>query len=1048
MYPVSDEYKLAVKQITRTFQLLINVFPADNVTMEEIEKILATVVQGVPDSEVKYSVKTVEDVKNVLSTVVEGFLSPEDAEKYVLYDNDIVTKTFKMSDNFVTGEDIEFGNAIAKDLAFTLTNYEGQWNDVDFTRATVIPMIGLLTESGYEYIPMGTFWVDEASKPMSTISLKALDGMARFSTPFAKVNVGYPCDLKTLFFAICDHCGTRTRVTSFLNDSVTVQQAPENIEKYTCRDMLAYIAMLAGCNARMSRDNYLEFVSFGSTGECHLEPVNRTKFVPEDYTIRITGLMYEDSEEEKTYFIGEDTYMLEVPENPLMPSDPSDVLNNLLNSFEDFAHQPFTAEYFGDPAIDCGDRITNIHSNGKTYRSYVTNNTFTFKGPCSLAGKGRLPEVYNSPTKESKRDAVIVAQIRKNRKEAEQRFSTLEQSVIQATNFMTQELGGYVYKTNNALYVMDTQDLETAKKLWKWGLGGFGYSANGKNGPFTTAITMDGQIVADFITAGTMSGERIQAGTITADTLTQSLLLAGDRISIQSTNFTLDWDGSITCNDATLYGDFTTDIATIDNDGVNVYYGCLNVFKGSKYNPGAYALHIEPYYTLINGGFQSSDFGMSMSVGALLNEGTTSTYSAHFKLWDNAYNTMETPLLDIYRSTTGVLCLCAGLGATSGLLVGKWDFNQDTTLSHTLKAYTLGVARNGTSYGSFWVTSNNEFYVAAEKYQGLILGVQGTDGSYYRGIEIYRQSSSSNNIKGSFAGSWSWGSNQDWSGTSFTVNVMYFGTSNYNIYKSTSNQLCINSANSIYIMSGSTGRINVETGGGELIGNWEIVDKNNYYRLVTSTSGGTLYGDWDFNQEQFFSYTINVPAFICRSGSTKKLSAYVSSAGNPCFNSDQGNNLIICVSSNSRVVSTSNGGNLYGTWYLGSSTTITSDANRKNSIEDLPQAYLDLIDKLRPVRYKYNDGTSGRFHTGFIAQDVAQALSDVGISTKDFAGYVEAKTALPDPEAPSDQFDEYLALRYEEFIGPLIGAVQKLSQRVKTLEAQIQGGEGNGTEGQ
>ena len=1048
MYPVSDAYKVAIKQITRTFQLVINVFPADNITMEEIDAILATVVQGVPDSQATINVSSVEDVKAILSTIVEGIETPEDAEEYVLYDNDIVTKTFKLKDNFVTGEDIEFGNAIVKDLAFTLTNYEGQWNNVDLERATIIPMIGLLTEDGYEYVPMGTFWADEVSKPSSVVSIKAMDGMARLGVPFAEVKVGYPCDARTIFFAICDHCGIRTKVTTFTNDTVTVQQAPEDIENYTCRDMLAYLAMLAGCNARMSRDNYLEFVSYGSSGECSLGPTDRKSLTPEDYCIRISGLEYE-APDETLYYIGTTTYMLSLPTNPLMPADPTDALNNLLDVLKTIEHQPFSLSYFGDPAIDCGDRIINTHSNGKVYKSYVTNSTFTFKGPSELSGKGRLPEVYSTPTKESKRDAKIVALIRKNKREAEQKFSTLEQSIVNATNYMTQELGGYVYKTNNALYVMDTTKLDTAKKLWKWGLGGFGYSANGKNGPFTTAITMDGQIVADFITAGTMSGERIQAGTITANSLTRELLLTGNRISIQSTNFTLDWDGSITCNDATLYGDFTTDIATIDNAGVNVYYGCLNVFKGSKSSPGDYALHIEPYYTLINGGLQTKNFGMSMAIGALYNSDDNLYYS-NFLMWSNADQTMENPLMEIYNSKDNNLVIKVGSGAGQGIFSGKWNFSSNQTWTHNVYAWTIGVSRDNVTYGSLWVTTNKELYVGADNYQGLMLGVKGTDGSYYRGISIYRQSSTSNNIKGAFSGSWTWGSDQDWSGTSFYMNVLYLGTANYSVYKSTSNQLCIKSANSVYIMSGSTGRVNVESAGGELHGNWEIVDANNYYRLVTSTSGGTLYGAWDFNQEQTWTVVIeSAYGFaVSSTGGTRYGSFYKSSSNNPCFNSDQGNNFIFSVNSTSRIVATSSGGNLYGTWYLGSSTTITSDATRKNSIEDLPEAYLNLIDKLRPVRYKYNDGTSGRFHTGLIAQDVAQALDEVGIPTEEFAGYVEAKTAFQDPDIPSDVYDEYLALRYEEFIGPLIGAVQKLSQRVKTLEAIIQGGEGNGTEGQ
>lgn len=56
---------------------------------------------------------------------------------------------------------------------------------------------------------------------------------------------------------------------------------------------------------------------------------------------------------------------------------------------------------------------------------------------------------------------------------------------------------------------MDTDSPETAQKVWRWNLNGLGYSSTGINGTYQTAMTQDGQIVADFITAGTMSAERI-----------------------------------------------------------------------------------------------------------------------------------------------------------------------------------------------------------------------------------------------------------------------------------------------------------------------------------------------------------------------------------------------------------------------------------------------------------------------------------------------------------------------------------------------------------
>lgn len=65
------------------------------------------------------------------------------------------------------------------------------------------------------------------------------------------------------------------------------------------------------------------------------------------------------------------------------------------------------------------------------------------------------------------------------------------------------------------LLVMDTPEIETAKKIWRLNINGFGYSSTGYDGEYGTAITMDGAIVADFITAGTMYADRIKGGTLT-----------------------------------------------------------------------------------------------------------------------------------------------------------------------------------------------------------------------------------------------------------------------------------------------------------------------------------------------------------------------------------------------------------------------------------------------------------------------------------------------------------------------------------------------------
>ncbi len=88
--------------------------------------------------------------------------------------------------------------------------------------------------------------------------------------------------------------------------------------------------------------------------------------------------------------------------------------------------------------------------------------------------------------------------------------SILEEARDNATKLLTSAMGGYVYKTNNELFIMDTDDPKTATKVWRWNLNGLGYSKNGINGPYEIAITQDGSINADFITSGKINTNLIE----------------------------------------------------------------------------------------------------------------------------------------------------------------------------------------------------------------------------------------------------------------------------------------------------------------------------------------------------------------------------------------------------------------------------------------------------------------------------------------------------------------------------------------------------------
>ena len=115
----------------------------------------------------------------------------------------------------------------------------------------------------------------------------------------------------------------------------------------------------------------------------------------------------------------------------------------------------------------------------------------------------------------------------------------VQQAVDSTTGQITGNKGGYVVlhsstgsKEPDEILIMDTPDIKTAVKVWRWNKVGLGYSSHGYNGPYGLAMTQDGSIVADFITAGTLNAAlakviNLDASNINTGSLNASLIKTG-----------------------------------------------------------------------------------------------------------------------------------------------------------------------------------------------------------------------------------------------------------------------------------------------------------------------------------------------------------------------------------------------------------------------------------------------------------------------------------------------------------------------------------------
>lgn len=126
----------------------------------------------------------------------------------------------------------------------------------------------------------------------------------------------------------------------------------------------------------------------------------------------------------------------------------------------------------------------------------------------------------------------------KLRQKVESRTELMVEAVRNASSWITGTKGGYVRmrpeKAPSEILIMDKPSVTDAEKVWRWNLGGLGYSKNGVNGPYGLAMTQDGAIVADFITAGILSGILVQGVALkTLDDEDFQVVVEGGKVSFE-----------------------------------------------------------------------------------------------------------------------------------------------------------------------------------------------------------------------------------------------------------------------------------------------------------------------------------------------------------------------------------------------------------------------------------------------------------------------------------------------------------------------------------
>lgn len=458
--------------------------------------------------------------QNTRDVCISGTITLKDTTVINISDEDIVQGSLYFTEQCVSGEDIEIGNVYASEMGLSLSSPPE--NPYSLDGARIIINFGINTGSSYEYVPLGYFYVTEIERKATVVNLKALDGMILFDVDISGVQTsGTPYEIVS---SCCAKAGITlatdlTTFNTFANAGTTFV-LPEESNISTCRDLLMWACQLTGTFARMNRMGHLEVVPVTARASAR-EIVKADRFLSDvsDFFIKVAKVTMKVGETE--YSQGTDGMTMALEENPFLigreDAGINAALGNILNQVTMAEYTPSNVDFPGDPSLQAGDYVTLTDTGtigGGDVVSIITHHTWRYRGKHNLKAAGKSDLIQGVQSQQSKAVSTIVAVARAAQE--------IAKAANQSTQLINDAIGGHVLirqnpDETNEILIMDSADPDQAVKIWRWNMGGLGYSNNcvGADNParqYEVAMTMDGAINANFIKTGKIAAQYITVG--------------------------------------------------------------------------------------------------------------------------------------------------------------------------------------------------------------------------------------------------------------------------------------------------------------------------------------------------------------------------------------------------------------------------------------------------------------------------------------------------------------------------------------------------------
>lgn len=518
---------------------------------------------------------------------------------------------FSMSNNGVVdsagANSIPLGCAICRNIQIELLNDDDHLKEYDFYGAKIRLYLTFELSETTEKIEYGTYTVITPETYGTTVLVTAVDDMYKADKAYTTA-LPFPATAANVLADACTICGITLGSTSFLHSDYVIQEKPS--DKYTYRQIIGYIAMIACGNARIDRTGHLQVMTYSFDWTNAHKLTEWSNLTVDTSDITVTGIQMErtakrtidgkEREVKETVLVGTKRYVLTVV-NPLVTGNEGTLISWIYAVFKDVSFRKFEGDSFGYPIAEFMDMAKITDWKGNEYNTFLTDVNFNFFGFTTMKNSAesglRLASQYsNGETRADIKAADLVSRERSARETAVQK---LQDAAANASG---------MYETRVELedksvitYLHDKPTLEESLVVIKITAEAVAVSNDGgKTYPYGMILT--GDLITKMLYAEGINADYIDTGTlvvrdkdgnvkflvdlttgqvvINADSIKIGGQTVGDLIDEKTKSLTSNLTMSLTSDYRAISVDSNGDYGTFPNDIITaptVMYGSEDV---------------------------------------------------------------------------------------------------------------------------------------------------------------------------------------------------------------------------------------------------------------------------------------------------------------------------------------------------------------------------------------------------------------------------------------------------------------------------------------